>query len=188
MQNEEKTVFSRLLAPRKLEKLPLHIEIAATPLECETLADRFDLLSLSSFEATVDIERVHGSDYLGADCLKVMGTLRAVARQRCVVTLEPVEERIEESFEALFELRDAKARREIPGEEENDDPLAEVVEPLGPAGLDVGDLAAQHLSLALEPYPRGEGVQFDQVWPDPDNEKEESRSPFAVLRHLKKEP
>ncbi len=64
--------------------------------------------------------------------------------------------------------------------------------------IDIGELVAQNLSLALEPYPRKEGVEFtpilEDVGPDTLSLTEDTppepprQNPFAALSRLKKQP
>jgi hypothetical protein len=65
--------------------------------------------------------------------------------------------------------------------EEYEDP-----EPLVDGKVDVGELASQYLSLAIDPYPHAPGVE--PVGEDPEIElKRDKENPFAALQALKKE-
>jgi len=68
----------------------------------------------------------------------------------------------------------------------------DIPEPMFNGRIDIGELAAQHLSLALDPYPHAEGVEFegfgeadeDEDGDDPD--EPEKPNPFAALERLKR--
>ena len=80
----------------------------------------------------------------------VTGRLEADVVQSCVVTFEPVPAKIEAEFDRLFS-------RDVPEEaldEVEIDAEAELPEPLVDGRLDLGEILAEELSLALDPYPR----------------------------------
>ena len=58
------------------------------------------------------------------------------------------------------------------------------IEPYEDGRIDVGAIVYEHLSAALDPYPRKEGVEFD--WVDPKIAADPTAvSPFAALAKLK---
>ena len=59
-----------------------------------------------------------------------------------------------------------------------------VIDDAGP--LDLGELLAEHLALAIDPYPRKPGVELEQVLQKNGIDVKVGRaSPFAVLSELK---
>jgi hypothetical protein len=63
--------------------------------------------------------------------------------------------------------------------------------------LDVGEIVAEQLSLAADPYPRRPGVKLEDVLPKPRNmgkggshpaKPDQRRHPFAGLAALKDKP
>ncbi|MBI3419993.1 MAG: DUF177 domain-containing protein [Proteobacteria bacterium] len=162
--------FSRLFPVDKLRDRPVHESIEATEEECEALSRRLNLVALKNFEADLDLQREHSGDVV-----QVSGNFRAGIVQTCVVTLEPFETDVSESFKAYF-ARPAPAPEgpDLPVEDER------APEPIPASGeIDLGELAAQHLSLALDPYPRKPGAVFK---PPPGIKAEgEKPNPFAVL-------
>ena len=101
--------------------------------------------------------------------------------QSCVVTLDPVEAEIGEPFDIVF----AQPSYQASEAGEVLDPESDLPEPLPPEGLDLGEVVAQQLALALDPYPRS--VTADEALrevagPEGDTQR---RSPFEVLRGLK---
>jgi hypothetical protein len=66
---------------------------------------------------------------------------------------------------------------------------AEAIDAEGPdlfhAGtIDLGAIAVEHLALALDPYPRAAGVEFEGYRED---EQDQLSSPFAALGRLKRD-
>lgn len=106
------------------------------------MAERLGLPRLHSL--SVDAEVAVGSD----GSVKVEAMVRARVVRTCVVTLEDFEESVVLPFTAS------------PGELADDTVAADVPvgtgtpETLDAEGLQLGELAIQHLSLGLDPYPR----------------------------------
>ena len=107
--------------------------------------------------------------------VQVEGTLSARVTQTCVVSLEPFEVDVEEPVEARFLPRDAKK----PAPESDADGFFDPDAPdeLIDGKIDLGALAAEFLTLALDPYPRKPGANFAAP-AEPDDEA----SPFAALK------
>ncbi len=167
--------FSRIVPLDQLDESGSECEIAANEAERAALAKRFGLLELGSLEARLSLRRERGSPLI-----KLAGRLTADLVQACVVSLEPVPERVEESFELLFTLEPAPETAEVHVEAEDED----IPEPVGPGGIDLGEAVAQQLSLAMNPYPRAEGASLERAeW----GAEGGPQSPFAVLERLKRE-
>jgi|HigsolmetaAR203D_1030402.scaffolds.fasta_scaffold01600_7 uncharacterized metal-binding protein YceD (DUF177 family) len=166
--------LSRPLSVETLGVEPVIRTITASPEELEALARRFSLPELKSFVATLTVHRRnHGR------LISVKGELKAEPVQICVVTLEPFLNSVEDSFEITFTTDPAAAVSEVEIDPESlDEP-----EPLEGGTLDLGELAAQFLSLALDPHPRKPGVEFD--YRGDEAEDEGTRNPFEVLKKLK---
>lgn len=154
------------------------LRVTAAPEECAALAARFGLVALNSLEADLKLNKVRGGKMV-----RVAGTLRAAAVQSCVVTLEPMDTTVEDSFQAVFvpasELDPDGPELEV-GLSEEDGP-----EPMDGGRIDLGELVAQHLSLALDPYPRKPDAAFTGVAEGQGAEEPAKPSPFAVLKGRK---
>jgi uncharacterized metal-binding protein YceD (DUF177 family) len=143
-----------------------HVErfrITADKGERAALARRFGLLAIDRFEAGIVLTRLREGARLEA-------SIDADVVQECVVTLEPVPNRVTDEFSLLY------------GSVTPADHDDAVVEPLEGDSLDVGEAAAQQLSLALDPYPRAAGAALEE----PDAEGLRPDHPFAALSRLKK--
>ncbi len=145
--------FSR---PVLVENLPDEgetFEIEAAALERQVLSKRFGLLSLEALTARILLMPTAGGT------ISAKGSLAAQLTQLCVVSLKPVESHIEATFERLYEHR-----QEFGASAENDiDPLAEeedFPEPLRADTIDLGEVAAEHLALELDPFPRLKDAAF----------------------------
>ena len=162
--------------------------IEATPAERQALAERFELEAIDRLTATIRLRAVRGGQMV-----RVAGELEADVVQTCVVTLEPVPAHVEESFGALFAPESMVPKDE--DEIEIDPNIAEedLPEAMNNGRIDIGELTAQHLSLALDPYPHAEGIEFSGYSEGEDEDEEaepatsEKPNPFAALERLKRQ-
>jgi uncharacterized metal-binding protein YceD (DUF177 family) len=173
--------FSRLIAlePANINHGGGHaFNIEADDGERAALAMRFGLESLDHFSAQGNLEVEAGGKRA---VLEVR--FAAELTQSCVVTMEPVADRIKESFTAVYI---APEPSDADGEVDIDPEAEDPPEPLAPEGVDVGDAVAERLGLAIEPYPRAPGASVpDTVAAEVETEDPEKDSPFAILRRLK---
>jgi uncharacterized metal-binding protein YceD (DUF177 family) len=139
--------FSR---PRRLDTIgesaaSVHVEADVT--ERAALAARFDLIALDSLVADYALRRDLGG-------VVASGTLRAGVVQRCIATGEPVPATVDEPFELRF----------VPAPEDGGDEIELAADDLDTmfyegSAIDLGEAAAETLSLALDPYPRSPGAE-----------------------------
>jgi len=151
----------------------LAAERHATPEARAKVAAELDLLDCARLDARYEVKPLKHGRYL------LQGELEADVTQTCVVTLEPVEGHIVEPFEVEF-------RPGPPAEQVVEFNALEVrdIEPLENGTIPVGRIVYEHLASALNPYPRKEGVAFEQPASE-QGEEEASGSPFAILEQLK---
>ncbi|GAB4576376.1 MAG: DUF177 domain-containing protein [Rhodothalassiaceae bacterium] len=145
--------------------------------ERTALAARFDLIGIDSCVADISITAIEGG-------VRVTGTVAADIAQRCVVSLEPFASRVETRFSIRFlrELPESEDGEEFIDPEEEED-----IELLEEGHLDIGEIAAQSLGLALDPYPRAPGTQMpggDKGLQDDDPLPGRQR-PFAGLKNIR---
>ena len=144
----------------------LHLEIEAPESARSDLAALANLRELLRLSAVFDLAR------RGAG-VRVTGQVSARVGQTCVVTLEPVENDVEESVDLTF-AETARSQAESKDGEEPPEPLAGGV-------IDLGAVATEFLLLGIDPYPRKVGAEFAPVKAD-----DGSAKPFAALEALKK--
>jgi uncharacterized metal-binding protein YceD (DUF177 family) len=171
--------FSRLIELATLPAGGIEREIEAEPAEREALARRFDLVALVALRAGIQIIPIRSGAATGA---QVTGSLTARVTQTCVVSLDPFETEVTESFRLDLLPSDVLDDAGEAGLYHDDE-----VEPLEGDVLDIGELVAQYLSLALDPHPRRPGISFETAGEAPRKSGEIGGSgPFAVLGDLRR--
>jgi uncharacterized metal-binding protein YceD (DUF177 family) len=173
--------FSR---PFLLSELPLEgasVDIEAKDPERDALARRFGIEAIGRLTARLGLTRDARTKQV-----TVRGSFEAEVTQTCVVTLEPFDSVVAERFVARF-VRDAAAARAaevfIDLTDEDEPP-----EPMTGDSIDLGEVVAQYLALAIDPYPRRPGVEFEQgtaAVPSEGEDADKTRSPFAALSVLR---
>jgi uncharacterized metal-binding protein YceD (DUF177 family) len=166
--------LSRPVAVDKISAGGADEKIVADKDERALLAERFGLIELPKLEAQLTVRPTRGGRMF-----EVKGAMQADVVQRCVVTLEPLPARIEQEIKVLYaapEFLEAEGVHEV-------DMEAEDVEPIADGIIDLGELLAQSLGIALDPYPRKPGVAYVEK---EYGEGEETANPFAKLSLLTK--
>jgi uncharacterized metal-binding protein YceD (DUF177 family) len=168
--------FSRPMAVDQIGPQEQEREIVANPAERGRLAERFELLALDRLTATLGLKRGRGG------LIQVRGRFEAEVVQACVVTLEPVRSRLSESFTVAFGTGSRAAGGEAVIGLEEEDPPEELIE----GRIDLGEMVAQQLAVALDPYPHTPGAG-DKAGISPAGEAgaEKKASPFAALAQLR---
>lgn len=180
--------WSFAIEAESIGETPREVAIEAGPAERAALARRLGLLDLPTLRAQISLIRDGRS-------VHVSGLVEAEVVQACVITLTPVPAKVSEEFEAWYAdpeatLSFAKARQErdrrigaedTPVLDEREDP-----EPTVDGLIDLGELAVQYLSLALDPYPRAPEAKGQEEPAKLETESSPLRkSPFAALGHWK---
>lgn len=158
------------------------VRLEANARELEDLAQVWKVLSVEALEAELQIARWK------KDGVRIKGRVQARITQACVVTLEPVQSKIDEQFEQIFIPEGSKLARIV-----TEDSAEMFVDPDGPdlpepfAGdtIDAGAAVSEFAALAIDPYPRKRGAEFtDHIEGDPADARP---NPFAVLKDWKKD-
>ncbi|MEM8795209.1 MAG: DUF177 domain-containing protein [Pseudomonadota bacterium] len=168
------------LAPRtvsvgSLPRTGRHVVMTLTDAETKAIEESFDLAEIKAFEARLLVER------LEKDTVRVTGTLSADVVHHCVVSLEPVPQKVTEEV-------DVKLVPETTGDQfmtDEDGALIitldeDVPDTYRGGTVDVGALALEFLALGLDPYPHAPDVTFT-----PEQENDGAGSPFAKLIAIK---
>lgn len=183
MTSHDSPAFSFPVKVGHVSANPVTVTISADRQDLEKLKAQWDVLDVVAFEAEIAIGRWK------RDGVRLKGRVRATVEQACVVTLDPVEQHIDEEVEADFLPENSRlAKRMTDGNGEM------FLDPEGPdlpdtfAGdtIDVGAVAAEFAALAIDPYPRKPDLDYaDRI--ESDEETDKKPSPFAVLQGLKRD-
>jgi len=158
--------------------------------EIKALCNRLDLHDIENLRCEFLVRRNEGNMVI-----HVQGKLIGGITQKCIVTLEPIVHEIHEEFEAWYAdpnqavsfaraKRDRLAHKDLEDQpilEEHEDP-----EPIIDGKIDLGEIATQFLSLALDPFPRTENTEFKSEAKSLGKEPEGMyNNPFAALKNWK---
>ena len=167
--------FSRICQIDELEDDPVSRDMSANENERAGLALRYGVAELHSVRAELSVSGA------GQRRIRVDGGVSAKLVQNCVVTLEPVDEvvRAEVAVTFLPESEEALQEADLAAFDDDD------VEVFDGESVDLGELVAQTVAAAIDPYPRKEGAEFGKAPGLGDNEGSVRENPFAVLKGLK---
>jgi uncharacterized metal-binding protein YceD (DUF177 family) len=141
--------------------------IEAEPHERDALAQRFTLLELARLTAALELRK----DPAG---IRVSGQIHASGSQPCVASGEPVPFLITEAVSILLVAQSTESGEfELADADIDSEPLVGDI-------IDMGEIAAQVLGLALDPYPRKKGAKVAGVLSE--DEARLASSPFAALK------
>jgi uncharacterized metal-binding protein YceD (DUF177 family) len=160
--------------PVRLDDIPetgRRLELDADAAVCAAIAAAAGLEAVARLRATFDLAR------RGRDGVRVVGALSATVRQTCVVTLDPVENEIEEEIDLVFAPGSASTQG---GDLDLTTEMAEPPEALVDGVIDLGAIATEFLILGIDPYPRKAGAVFE---PPPSDDA--GTHPFAALAALR---
>ena len=150
--------LSRPFSPERIGRMGEYI-VEATPVECAALADRMHIPAVLSLRCVLRGRQNGG-------VVDIDGVLKARVVQDCVVTAEPFEQDVSDRFVVQC----------VPeGQEtEDDDPDSVDQVTYRDNTIDLGELAAEQLALALDPYPRSPGAALPAA-------EDGTAHPFAAL-------
>src|ERR1700731_2947771 len=164
------------LAVAQIPEHGLHREIEADPVAREAMAEVAGLREILSVHAALDVTPGSGGR------VHVGGHVRARTGQTCVVTLDPIENEIDEPIDLIFappeQIPDLSDLVDEAAESETEIP--DPPEPIINGVIDLGRLATDALFLAVDPYPR----RPDAVFELPAETIDPADHPFAALKAL----
>jgi Large ribosomal RNA subunit accumulation protein YceD len=165
------------LVVAQIPEAGLHRDIEADQRTRQAMAAIAGLREILSAQASLDVTPKGGGRF------HVTGHVRARVGQTCVVTLDPIENDIDEEVDLIFapseqipvlaDLVDEAA--------ESDVEIPDPPEPIENGIIDLGRLATDALFLGLDPYPR----RSDAVFEPPVEAQDPEAHPFAALKALK---
>jgi hypothetical protein len=157
--------FHRPVAADRVGEAGFEQRVEADAAECAALAMRFGVPALAALSCRFRLTRAPA---VAAGVIVAEGELAARVARVCVLSLDEFETAVAERFRV----------RCVPAGVESDEIEVDGDDEIPYRGglIDLGELAAEQLALALEPYPRKPGAEI----PDPGDAPAEG--PFAVLR------
>jgi Large ribosomal RNA subunit accumulation protein YceD len=154
----------------------LHRDLEAGQAVRDRMAEVAGLREIMSASASLDVTPKGGGR------VQVAGWVRARIGQTCVVSLDPIENDIDEAIDLIFappeqipELADL-----VDDAAESDTEIPDPPEPIENGIIDLGRVATDALFLAVDPYPRKPDVVFEP----PDVADDPEDHPFAALKAL----
>jgi uncharacterized protein DUF177 involved in 23S rRNA accumulation len=168
------------VAPVIVAQIPeagLHREIEADSATRHAIAETAGLREVVSARAAFDLALKRDGK------VHVTGRVQARIGQDCVVTLDPIENEIDEPIDLIFappeQIRDMADLVDDDADDEAEVP--DPPEPIENGQIDLGRIAADALFLGVDPYPRKPGAVFESeiVAGSPEDH------PFAALKALK---
>lgn len=173
--------FSRSIAIDRVGLKEKTFTLEADEKERKALAKRLGIPEVTAMTADIRLKLIQGGKRV-----LLKGTVRAALVQICVVTLEPVDTEVDEEFTRLFSVETDRQPAEVVIDLTEEDPP----EPVENGQIDIGEAAAEHLALAMDPFPRAAGVSFE---PPPELAQQDAptepvkANPFEMLaEHRKK--
>lgn len=153
-----------------------HFRIEAGETERRALAEALGIPEVKALAADVDVRLLPGG------AVAVKGGLTASVVQTDVVTLEPVNQAVEEEIDLMLaqaeDIAETTPKQPSAGPEEEEGP-----EVFHNGRIELGAMVGEHLALGLDLYPRASGVEFPGHVED---DASAEASPFAALAKLRK--
>ena len=155
----------------------LHREVEADAPARKAMAEAAGLREIFSVRASFDVTPKSDGRFI------VTGSVKARVGQTCVVTLDPIENDIEEPIDQLFApAEQISALADLVDDDiESEVEIPDPPEPIVGGVIDLGRLATDALFLGVDPYPRKPDVVFEPPVTADDPEDH----PFAALKALK---
>ena len=174
-ESQPDTTFTRAWSVRVARS-----DVPETGRHFDLLVDEHARTAIAKLAGVIDVPRLEASFDVtrhGRDGLHVVGEVSATVGQICGVTLEPMENKIDEPVDLVFLPAPAGAPAE---QGEIEVPVEDEPEILVNDAVDLGAIATEFVVLGVDPYPRKAGVVFETPAGGDD-----SVHPFAVLSALK---
>ncbi|WP_291865404.1 DUF177 domain-containing protein [Bradyrhizobium sp.] len=163
------------VAVLQIPETGLHRDIEADEAIRGAIAEVGGLRDILAARASLDVTPMSGGRF------HVEGRVRARVGQTCVVTLDPIENDIDEPIDLIFappeQIPEMAA---LVDDTESEVEIPDPPEPIEHGIIDLGRIATDALYLAVDPYPRKPDAVFEPpvVAEDPEDH------PFAALKAL----
>ncbi|MEG8099245.1 DUF177 domain-containing protein [Candidatus Liberibacter brunswickensis] len=140
----------------------MNFKIKADILDCEKLAKQWGVISVENWSADVKLSawKKVGVRMSGKVCAKII--------QACVITLDSVQSEVEDSVSCIFVPSSSKffyPNGDISGKKNVVEARELDILPFSDDGIiDIGAVIADFTAVAINPYPKKEGVIFSDVY------------------------
>jgi hypothetical protein len=165
-------------AVQHIPEAGLAVERAASPEERAAIARTLDLLACRGLTARYTVAPKGGGH------IHVSGTVEAEVEQTCVVTLEPLVNRVADSFNVDYwpetDMPEPSGGGAVDMHDESD------LEPIVAGRIEIGRVIFECLAGAIDLFPRKPGVAFEPSNATPEGGgSDKPDSPFAALAKIK---
>ncbi len=177
MQPAAGALFSLKVVVRDIGRKGQSMKLEADAGQRAALAKTLAIAAIERLVVEFHLDRVRGG------AVHLRGRLVADVVQICVVSLDPVQQHIEEPMRMTLlpaEAADGGPQKRVPidpMEEEDQGTFCE-------GRIDLDRIVHEQLALSLDPYPRAPGADLEASG---GSEVRERASPFATLERLKRD-
>lgn len=168
------------LAVAHVPEAGMHQVLEANARQRELIATAAGVREVLLAKAVLDVAHVVGGR------VHVTGRVQARVGQTCVVTLDPIENDVEETIDVMFAppSQIPVSAKSVQKEEGENFEIPDPPEPIVNGSIDLGHLALELLMLGIDPYPR----KLDAAFVPPEIPEDPDEHPFAALKALKGSP
>src|SRR5258708_6005755 len=154
---EKDDPWSVPIAVAQIPDTGLHRDIEADRATGEAMGEGADLREVLSASAALDVMPKGGGRF------HVAGDVRARIGQTCVVTLDPIENDIDEEVDLMFAPPEQISVLSdlVDDAAESEGEIPDPPEPIVSGVIDLGRLATDALFLAIDPHPRNPDAGFE---------------------------
>ena len=137
------------------------------------ISKRLDLIKLDFFEINIKYSKVNKTENLAKY------TVNAVGEQKCVISLNPVQFKINKLFDMKLINYEKLDLSQL------DD---EFIEPVYNNKINFGEIGIQIFSSFLDPYPKinNEDINLNRMYNNDGDSKLNKKNPFEVLNNINK--
>lgn len=195
-KNTTQNEWPYLVSVQDMERGARVYDFEASEQECVDLARRLGVEKVESARAHVSVQGIGGNVY------HAIGQVSADIIQNCAVSLVAIPTHLDEEFEGWFRDQHstvsfvkAKTEREAKKGHIETEILDEAVDPEPIIGgkMDLGELATQYLSLAIDPYVRAADAPGEYLIVSPEQKAKKGdvagaeirKNPFEALKAWK---
>lgn len=165
--------FSYIIDTTRLPAKGETVEIQANDAQKRALEQRLGLEKIDSFCVSALVRPLNRHQ------VRATGTVKGKITQTCVVSLQPFDAEVADSFNVLFEEPNP-ADLNVNEIDLDMSDAEEDVDVLENNKIDLGEVAVEYFSLALDPFPHAPDAQFSDKIDD-----EPRKNAFSALEKLK---